>query len=39
MARIVVEHLEGIGLSYPKTTIDIERIRREYPGAKRAAGS
>jgi PPK2 family polyphosphate:nucleotide phosphotransferase len=39
VARIVVEHLEGLGLSYPKPTVDIERIRREYHAAKHAAGS
>jgi PPK2 family polyphosphate:nucleotide phosphotransferase len=30
VARIVVEHLEGLGLKYPKPTVDIARIRREY---------
>jgi PPK2 family polyphosphate:nucleotide phosphotransferase len=39
VARIVVEHLEGLGMSYPKPTVDIERIRREYDAAKHAAGS
>lgn len=39
VARIVVEHLESLKLSYPRPTIDLERIRREYHAAKRAAGS
>jgi PPK2 family polyphosphate:nucleotide phosphotransferase len=39
VARIVVEHLEGLGLRYPKPTVDIERIRREYHRAKHAAGA
>jgi PPK2 family polyphosphate:nucleotide phosphotransferase len=30
VARIVVEHLEGLGLSYPKPNVDIASIRREY---------
>ena len=30
VARIVVEHLEGLGLRYPKPRVDIARIRREY---------
>lgn len=33
VARIVVEHLEGLALSYPKPAVDIARIRREYYGA------
>ena len=39
IARIVVEHLESLKLSYPKPTVDLERIRREYQAAKHAAGS
>ena len=39
VARIVVEHLESLNLSYPKPTVDLERIRREYHAAKRAAGA
>jgi len=39
VARIVVEHLEGLGLSYPKPTVDLERIRREYHQAQEAASS
>jgi PPK2 family polyphosphate:nucleotide phosphotransferase len=34
IARIVVEHLDGLNLSYPKPSVDIERIRREYHAAK-----
>ena len=34
VARIVVEHLEALNMSYPKPTVDIERIRREYHAAK-----
>jgi PPK2 family polyphosphate:nucleotide phosphotransferase len=36
VARILVEHLEGLRMSYPKPTVDIERIRREYHAAKDA---
>ena len=39
VARIVVEHLESLNLSYPKPTVDLERIRREYQAAKHAADS
>jgi PPK2 family polyphosphate:nucleotide phosphotransferase len=39
VARIVVEHLESLNLSYPKPTVDLERIRREYQAAKHAASS
>lgn len=39
VARIVVEHLESLKLSYPKPTVDLERIRREYHAAKHTAGS
>src|SRR5262249_55887466 len=30
VARIVVEYLERLNLTYPKPSVDIERIRREY---------
>ncbi len=33
VARIVAEHLEGLGLKYPKPTVDLARIRREYHAA------
>jgi PPK2 family polyphosphate:nucleotide phosphotransferase len=36
VARIVVEHLEALGLKYPKPAVDIARIRREYHAAKSA---
>jgi len=39
VARIVVEHLEGLGLSYPKPTVDLARIRREYHQAQAAAST
>ena len=39
VARIVVEHLEGLGLSYPKPTVDLARIVREYHQAQQAASS
>lgn len=34
VGRIVVEHLEGLGLKYPKPTVDIARVRREYHAMK-----
>ncbi|MDR3415119.1 MAG: polyphosphate kinase 2 family protein [Nevskia sp.] len=36
VARIVVEYLEGLRLKYPKPTVDLARIRREYHAAERA---
>lgn len=36
VARIVVEHLEGLKMKYPEPTVDIEHIRREYHAAKKA---
>ncbi|HVW10520.1 MAG TPA: polyphosphate kinase 2 family protein [Bryobacteraceae bacterium] len=36
VARIIVEHLEGIKLAYPKPTVDLGKIRREYHAAKKA---
>jgi PPK2 family polyphosphate:nucleotide phosphotransferase len=35
VARIVVEQLEGLKMSYPKPRVDIEQIRREYHAAKK----
>jgi PPK2 family polyphosphate:nucleotide phosphotransferase len=35
VAQIVVEALEGLQLSYPKATVDLDRIRREYEAAAR----
>lgn len=34
IARIVVEHLEALKMQYPKPTVDIDHIRREYHAAK-----
>jgi PPK2 family polyphosphate:nucleotide phosphotransferase len=39
VARIVVEYLEGLGLSYPKPSVDLARIRREYHEAQQAASA
>jgi PPK2 family polyphosphate:nucleotide phosphotransferase len=39
VARIVIEHLESLKLSYPKPTADLERIRREYHAAKHGVSS
>ncbi|HEX4228194.1 MAG TPA: polyphosphate kinase 2 family protein [Bryobacteraceae bacterium] len=36
VARIVVEHMESLNMSYPPPKVDIERIRREYHAAKEA---
>jgi PPK2 family polyphosphate:nucleotide phosphotransferase len=36
VARIVVEHMESLKMSYPKPSVDIECIRREYHAAKKA---
>ncbi len=36
IARIIVEHLEKLNMSYPKPAADIERIRRDYHAAKKA---
>jgi PPK2 family polyphosphate:nucleotide phosphotransferase len=35
IARIVVEHLESLKMKYPKPTVDIDHIRREYHAAKK----
>jgi PPK2 family polyphosphate:nucleotide phosphotransferase len=34
IARIVVEHLEGLGMKFPLPSVDLEHIRREYHAAK-----
>jgi PPK2 family polyphosphate:nucleotide phosphotransferase len=34
VARIVLDALEGMGLRYPKPTVDLEQIRREYHKAE-----
>ena len=36
IARIVIEHLEGLGLKYPAPTVNLEHIRREYHAAKKS---
>jgi PPK2 family polyphosphate:nucleotide phosphotransferase len=36
VARIVVEHLENLKMRYPKPSVDLEHIRREYHAAKKA---
>ena len=36
IARIIVEQLEEWHMSYPKPTVDLEHIRKEYHAAKRA---
>jgi PPK2 family polyphosphate:nucleotide phosphotransferase len=34
VARIVVEYLEGLKMRFPRPSVDIEHIRREYHAAK-----
>jgi len=34
IARIVVEHLEGLEMKFPARSVDLEHIRREYHAAK-----
>ena len=34
VARIVVEYLEGLKMTFPPPTADIEHIRKEYHSAK-----
>jgi PPK2 family polyphosphate:nucleotide phosphotransferase len=36
IARIVIEHLEGLHLKFPKPSVDLEHIRSEYHSAKEA---
>lgn len=36
IARIVVEHLESLKMKYPKPTVDLQHIRREYHAANRS---
>jgi len=35
VGRIVVEHLEGLKLTFPPPSVDIEHIRKEYHSAKK----
>ncbi len=37
IARIVVEHLESLHMQYPKPTVDLKCIRREYHAAAKDA--
>jgi len=37
IASIVVEHLESLNMQYPKPTVDLDRIRREYHTAAKHA--
>jgi PPK2 family polyphosphate:nucleotide phosphotransferase len=34
VARILVEHMEGLHMTYPAPSVDFEKIRREYHAAK-----
>jgi PPK2 family polyphosphate:nucleotide phosphotransferase len=36
IARIMVEQLDALGMRYPKPTVDLDRIRREYHAAKKS---
>ena len=36
IARIVVEHLESLHMKYPKPTVNLEKIRREFHAAEHA---
>jgi PPK2 family polyphosphate:nucleotide phosphotransferase len=36
IGRILVEHMESMKLTYPKPTVDLEHIRREYHAARHA---
>jgi PPK2 family polyphosphate:nucleotide phosphotransferase len=36
IARIVVEYLEGLDMKFPRSSVDLEHIRREYHAAKEA---
>jgi PPK2 family polyphosphate:nucleotide phosphotransferase len=36
IARIVVEYLEGLHMTFPSSSVDLEHIRREYHAAKEA---
>ncbi len=37
IARIVVDHLESLEMKYPKPTVDLEHIRKEYHAAAKSA--
>jgi PPK2 family polyphosphate:nucleotide phosphotransferase len=36
IARVIVEELEGWNMHYPKPTVDLDHIRKEYHAAKKA---
>ena len=36
IARIVVDHLEGMKMHYPAPTVDLDRLRREFRDAERS---
>jgi polyphosphate kinase 2 (PPK2 family) len=36
IARIIVEQLEELNMRYPKPTVDLDHIRKEYHAAKKA---
>jgi PPK2 family polyphosphate:nucleotide phosphotransferase len=36
IARVLVEQLEALGMHYPKPTVDLDRIRKEYHDAKKS---
>ena len=37
ISRIVVEYLDGLGMRFPQSTLDLEHIREEYHSAEREA--
>jgi PPK2 family polyphosphate:nucleotide phosphotransferase len=37
VARIVVEHLDGLAMKYPKPSVDLDHIRREYHAAQKSS--
>jgi PPK2 family polyphosphate:nucleotide phosphotransferase len=36
VAQIIAEHLEALNMSYPKPSVDLDRVRREYHAAAKA---
>jgi PPK2 family polyphosphate:nucleotide phosphotransferase len=36
VARIVVEYMEGLKMQYPRPSVDLERVRKEYHAARKA---
>jgi hypothetical protein len=37
VSQIIADTLAGLGMSFPKPTIDIAEIRKKYPAAVEAA--